>query len=50
MTKEEPPKPKRGRRSKAEIQQEFELLVKESSESKPYVNPKEEEMIRFWTS
>lgn len=42
MAKEETIKPKRGRRSKAEIQQEFELLSKEEAVSKAYSNPKEE--------
>lgn len=45
MTKEESPKPKRGRRSKAEIQQEFERLASIECE-KTYLNPKEEELIR----
>ncbi len=46
MTKEESPKPKRGRRSKAEIQQEFDMLVQAESNEKTYSSPKEEELLR----
>jgi len=46
MAKEESPKPKRGRRSKAEIQQEFDLLARAECSEKTYSNPKEEELIR----
>lgn len=46
MVKEESPKPKRGRRSKAEIQQEFEELARAESCEKTYTNPKEEELVR----
>lgn len=45
MAKEESPKPKRGRRSKAEVQQEYDLLARECSEN-TYSNPKEEELVR----
>lgn len=44
--KEASPKPKRGRRSKAEIQQEFDILVEAESTEKSYSNPKEEELLR----
>lgn len=46
MTKEESPKPKRGRRSKAEIQQEFDRLASIECSEKTYSNPKEEELMR----
>jgi colicin import membrane protein len=40
------PKPKRGRRSKVEIQQEFDILTQAESSEKTYSNPKEEELLR----
>jgi len=46
MAKDESPKPKRGRRSKAEIQEEFDTLVAAESNSKNYTNAKEEELMR----
>ena len=47
MAKEDAQKPKRGRRSKAEIQQEFNLLAKEESEAMSFTNPKVKEVIRL---
>lgn len=46
VAKENSPKPKRGRRSKAEVQQEFDLLSQAESNEKTYSNPKEEELLR----
>lgn len=45
MAKEESPKPKRGRRSKAEIQQEFDVLANAVNSEKSYSNSKEEEHL-----
>src|ERR1700733_14310287 len=47
MTKEETPKPKRGRRSKAEIQHEFDILAKEESDAMAFTTPKAKEIIRL---
>jgi len=44
--KEEAQKPKRGRRSKAEVQQEFELLAQSECHEKTYSSPKEDELLR----
>lgn len=46
MVKEDP-KPKRGRRTKAEIQQEFDLLAKDESTAMSYTSPKAQEMVRL---
>ncbi len=46
MAKDESAKPKRGRRSKAEIQEEFDLMVEAENNSKAFTNTKEEELIR----
>lgn len=47
MPKEEAPKLKRGRRSKAEIEQEFNLLVEEENETSKYATPKAKELNRL---
>jgi colicin import membrane protein len=47
MAKEDLQKPKRTRRSKAEIQQEFDLLAKEEIETMSLTTPKAKEVVRF---
>ena len=46
MAKEETSKPKRGRRAKVEVEEEFDVLLKEETKTKSYSNPKLEELAR----
>lgn len=46
MVKEDAPKPKRGRRTKAEIEQEFLRLAEEENEAIAYTSPKAKDLIR----
>ena len=46
MAKQDISKPRRGRRAKAEVEEEFDILLKEETKIKGYSNPKLEELVR----